>query len=197
MFIISRFKAHMLQMKVHVIHFQSMHWTATQPLTNALLSMPCSESPKPSVVAILVPGRKIPITPALALPLPSPLMRRLNHPMAPPPAMHRRPNKPSKRARENPARTSPCSPARPTRSWPRTKPTTATNTVADSCYDNEGGGATQLGAPVAAGDVESAHCGIAPLQRALAAHPAFLRSRCIAKPMHVVAAGAGETQQQT
>ena len=123
MFIISRFKADMLQMKVHVLHFQSMHWTATQPLTHALPSMPCSESPKPSVIAISVPGRKISMAPALALPLPSPLMRRLTHPMATPPSMHCRPNKPSKRARENPARTSPCSPARPPRSWPRTKPT--------------------------------------------------------------------------
>ena len=43
---------------------------------------------------------------------------------------------------------------------------TATNTVADSCYNNEGGGAIQLGAPMAAEDVEYAHCGIAPLQRA-------------------------------
>ena len=59
---------------------------------------------------------------------------------------------------------------------------TATNTVDDSCYNNEGGGATQLGAPMAAGDVESAHCGISPFQRALAAHPACLRSRCIAEP---------------
>ena len=104
-FIFTRFKADMFQMKVHVIHFQSMHWTATQP-----------RPPR-------VPGRKIPMAPALALPLPSPLMRRLTHPMAPPPPMHRRPNKPSKRARENPARTLPCSLVRPTRSWPRTKPT--------------------------------------------------------------------------
>ena len=51
MFIFTRFKADMFQMKVHVIHFQSMHWTATQP-----------RLPR-------VPGRKIPMAPELALPV--------------------------------------------------------------------------------------------------------------------------------